>query len=260
MGRIGGPPRLVAMPPEPHRPDLDGVTPMPDDIFSTLADSLAGADVLDVLADLVHASTRLTSASEGGIVLVDGAGDLHVVASTSERAADVEEAQLGTLEGPCLDCVRDGVVVEVPDLDDRLESWPRFSRIAEESGFRAVHATPLQLRGRTLGSICLFSSEPGALSDRDAALVQTLADMATLSILQQHALDRSTALGDQLQRALDSRVVIEQAKGAIAQRLGISVDQAFGLLRRQARSTSRRLHDVAEEALRSEGRVEGRTG
>jgi GAF domain-containing protein len=260
MRRIGGAARSTALTTEPDRPNLDGVTPMHDDIFSTLADSLAGADVLDVLSDLVHASTRLTSAIEGGIVLVDGAGEMHVVASTSERAADVEEAQLGTLEGPCLDCVRDGVIVEVPDLDDRLESWPRFSRIAEESGFRAVHATPMQLRGRTLGSLCLFSSEPGPLSDRDAALVQTLADMATLSILQQHALDRSTALGDQLQHALDSRVVIEQAKGAIAQRMGISVDQAFAVLRRQARSSSRRIRDVAEEALRTEGRSEGRAG
>ncbi|PPF52180.1 transcriptional regulator [Clavibacter michiganensis] len=226
-----------------------------DDAFSALADSLADSDVLDVLADLVRASTRHTSATEGGIVLVDAGGDLHVVASTSERATDVEEAQLGALEGPALDCVRGGEPIEVPEIADRADAWPRFSRLAAEGGFRAAHATPMRLRGRTLGSLCLFSPEPGPLSDRDAALVQTLADLATLSVLQQHALDRSNALGDQLQLALDSRVVIEQAKGAIAQRMGITVDEAFTVLRRQARSTSRRLRDVAAEVLRAEGRT-----
>jgi len=229
---------------------VDGVSD-PDDVFRALADSLAESDILDALADLVSASIRHTSAVEAGIVLADAAGQLHVVASTSERAADVEEAQLGTDEGPCLDCVRHGEAVEVADLDDRLEEWPRFSRIAEARGFRAVHATPMRLRGRTLGSLCLFSTEPGALSDREAALVQTLADLATLSVLQQHALDRSQLLSDQLQHALDSRVVIEQAKGAVAQRMGVSVDEAFAVLRGEARRTSRRLREVAAEALRT---------
>jgi GAF domain-containing protein len=224
-----------------------------DNVFSALAAELAEADILDVLSDLVHASTLHTSAAEGGIVLADAAGDLHVVASTSERAADVEEAQLGALEGPCLDCVRDGVPVEVADLSTRLDAWPEFSRIAEARGFRAVLATPLRLRGRTLGSLCLFSTEPGVLSDREAALVQTLADAATLSVLQHRALDRSLEMTDQLQHALDSRVVIEQAKGAVAQRMGVSVDQAFAILRRQARSSSRRLRDVAADALRTDG-------
>ena len=223
----------------------------PDDVFSALADSLAESDILDALADLVAASIRHTSAVEAGIVLADASGQLHVVASTSERAADVEEAQLGTDEGPCLDCVRDGEAVEVADLDERLEEWPRFSRIAEARGFRAVHATPMRLRGRTLGSLCLFSTEPGPLTDREAALVQTLADLATLSVLQQHALDRSQLLSDQLQLALDSRVVIEQAKGAVAQRRGISVDEAFAVLRGEARRSSRRLREVAAEALRA---------
>jgi GAF domain-containing protein len=230
-----------------------GVTDLDDNVFSALAASLAESDILDVLADLVHASIRHTSAAEGGIVLADSAGDLHVVASTSERAADVEEAQLGTREGPCLDCVRDGEAIEVADLDDRLDAWPSFSRIAEDRGFKAVLATPMRLRGRTLGSLCLFSTETGALSDREAALVQTLADAATLSVLQHRALDRSNELADQLQHALDSRVVIEQAKGAVAQRMGVSVDEAFAILRRQARSTSRRLRDVAADALRTDG-------
>jgi GAF domain-containing protein len=223
-------------------------------LFTSLAENLGASDIVQVLDGLVGACVDHTSATEGGIVLADRDGVLHVVASTSERAADVEEAQLGTREGPCWDCVRDGEPVEVPDLDTTLADWPAFARIAEDRGFRAVHATPMRLRGRTLGSLCLFAPTPGALSDRDAALVQTLADAATLSVLQQHAVDRSRAVTEQLQRALDSRVVIEQAKGALAHRLGISLDEAFAVLRHEARSTGRRIHDVAAEAVQPDRR------
>ncbi|MFT2690736.1 GAF and ANTAR domain-containing protein [Clavibacter zhangzhiyongii] len=226
-----------------HEPDLRSV-------FTALADSLVASDIVQALNDLVGACVDHTSATEGGIVLADRDGVLHVIASTSERAADVEEAQLGAHAGPCLDCVRDGEAVEVPDLDDMLQEWPEFARIAEDRGFRAVHATPMRLRGRTLGSLCLFAPTPGPLSDRDAALVQTLADAATLSVLQQDAIHRGQALSDQLQQALDSRVVIEQAKGALAHRLGVTPDEAFAHLRRQARSTGRRIHDVAAEVVR----------
>jgi GAF domain-containing protein len=230
-----------------HEPDLRTA-------FLILAESLAQSDIAQALNDLVAACVDHTSATEGGIVLADRDGVLHVVASTSERAAEVEEAQLGTHEGPCLDCVRDGEPVEVPDLDDTLDDWPDFARIAEDRGIRAVHATPMRLRGRTLGSLCLFAPTPGALSDRDAALVQTLADAATLSVLQQDAIDRGQVLSDQLQQALDSRVVIEQAKGALAHRLGVTPDEAFAHLRRQARSTGRRIHDIAEEVVRPDPR------
>jgi GAF domain-containing protein len=219
------------------------------DVFSTLAESLAASDVVEVLNGLVAASTALTSATEGGIVLTDREGRLHVVASTSERAADVEAAQLGTGEGPCLDCVRDGEPVEIADLATTHDDGLAVARIAEERGFRAVHATPMRLRGQTLGSLCLFAPQVGALADYEAALVQTLADAATLTVLQQHAVDRSQAISDQLQHALDSRIVIEQAKGALAQRMDISVDAAFAVLRQQARSTGQRIHDVAAQVV-----------
>ncbi|RIJ50289.1 ANTAR domain-containing protein [Clavibacter lycopersici] len=224
-------------------------------LFISLAESLAASDITQALDDLVTACVDHTSATEGGIVLADRDGVLHVVASTSERAAEVEEAQLGALEGPCMDCVRTGEPVEVPDLATAPHDWPEIARIAEDRGFRAVHATPMRLRGRTLGSLCLFAPTPGALSDRDAALVQTLADAATLSVLQQHAIDRGQAVADQLQQALDSRVVIEQAKGALAQRMGVSTDEAFAYLRRQARSSGRRIHDVAAEMVQPDRRM-----
>ena len=229
-----------------HEPDLR-------DVFLSLADSLGTSDILQTLNDVVDACVTHTSSTEGGVVLAGSDGLLNVVASTTERAADVEEAQLGTSEGPCWDCVRSGEAVEVADLDERLDAWPRFSPIAKERGFRAVHATPMRLRGRTIGSLCLFAPTPGVLSDREAALVQTLADAATLSILQRHALDRSLTLADQLEHALDSRVVIEQAKGALSQRMGISIDQAFAVLRDRARSTSTPLRDVAAAVIDPDG-------
>lgn len=218
-------------------------------VFAALAESLAASDIEDVLTGLVEASTRHTSATEGGIVLADAHGVLHVVASSSERAAEVEGAQLGTRQGPCLDCVRDGAAVEIADLETTTHEWPDFARIAEDRGFRAVHATPMRLRGRTLGSLCLFSPEPGPLSDPEAALVQTLADAATLAVLQQHVIGQGQQLSAQLQDALDSRVVIEQAKGALAHRLHITVDEAFTILRAQARTTGRRLRDVAADYM-----------
>jgi GAF domain-containing protein len=226
-------------PPEPDIPKM----------LAGLADSLNTSDILQTLNDVVEACITHTTATEGGMVLADSNGVLHVVASTSERAADVEEAQLGTSEGPCWDCVHSGDPVEVPDVEQKLDVWPAFSRIAEDRGFRAVHATPMRLRGRTLGSLCLFATSAGALTDREAVLVQTLADAATLSLVQQHALDRSHTLTDQLEHALDSRVIIEQAKGALAQRMGISIDQAFTALRQQARHTGTPLRDIAAEIL-----------
>lgn len=219
------------------------------DVLRGLAGDAATDDLLDTLNGLVQTSTAYTSASEGGIVLVDADGGLYVMASTSERTTDVEEAQLGTREGPCIDCVATGEALEVADLAEKRAEWPTFTRVAEERGFRAVLATPMRLRGRTLGTVCLFSKEPGHLSDRDAALVQTLADAAILSILQQQEIAEGRALNEQLQHALDSRVVIEQAKGFLAQRLGVSMDEAFTVLRRQARTTQRRLQDVARQVI-----------
>lgn len=222
-------------------------------VFQELADSFRISDgIIDVFDRLVTTSTAYTSATEGGIVLADARGALHVLSSTSERAADVEEAQLGTLEGPCFDCYRTGEPVEVPDLGSKHDDWPAFSRIAEDRGFKAAHATPLRLRDRTLGTLCLFSTQSGALTDRDAALVQTLADAATVAVLQEHVIAHQDTLTAQLEHALESRIVIEQAKGALAHRLGVSVDEAFAILRQRSRNTGTRIHDLATRVIEPE--------
>ncbi|MDJ0350255.1 GAF and ANTAR domain-containing protein [Cryobacterium sp. PH29-G1] len=217
------------------------------DVFVLLADSLrATHDVVDTMDILVQASTRFTSATDAGILLADPAGVLHVVASSNERTSEVEEAQLGYGQGPCLECFTTGLPVEVPDLATEATRWPQFVRLAEARGFQAAHASPLRLRDQVFGAMNLFNEQPGPLGDRDLALAAALTQVATISLVQQQTIHHQATVNDQLQRALDSRVLIEQAKGALAQRHGISVDAAFALLRSHARKNSSRLRDTAE--------------
>lgn len=218
------------------------------EVFVALADSLKqGHDIVDTMDYLVEVSTEFTSAIEAGIVLADGSGILHVVASTSERTTDVEEEQLGTTEGPCWEAFRQGHLVEIPDISNTSGDWPRFAAASKSRGFHAAHAVPLRLRDQNLGSLNLFSDQPGALSDADAALAQALADVATIGIIQQQTIAQGVTLSQQLQSALESRIVIEQAKGFIAQRNGLPLDGAFAVLRGYARRTNSRLHDVATQ-------------
>jgi GAF domain-containing protein len=220
------------------------------DAFVLLADSLrAGHDVVDTMDILVQASIRFTSATQAGILLADADGVLHVVASTNERTSEVEEAQLGFDEGPCLDCIESGEPVEVADLKQASERWARFVASALKSGFGAVHASPLRLREQTFGAMNLFSAGADAFSDRDAALALALAQVATISLVQHQTIQNHGLVNDQLQRALESRILIEQAKGVLSQRHGVPIDAAFALLRTRARASSSKLHDVADSIV-----------
>ena len=219
-------------------------------VFVLLADSLRPEfDVIDTMDVLVDACTRFTSAVEAGILLADGKGLLHVVASTSERTSVVEEVQLGAGEGPCWETARTGVPSDIPDLTVLGQRWPRFRKAAADSGFRASHTFTLSLRNASIGALNLFSDRVGTLTNTEAALVQALAQVATIAVLQQQSLQQQAALSTQLQRALDSRVLIEQAKGVLAQQHHIPMDQAFRMMRTQARSNNTRLHDVAEDVV-----------
>jgi len=222
--------------------------------FLALADTLnSGHDVLDSLDLLVQGSTTFTSASEAGILLADRQGKLHVTASTSERSSAVEEAQLGFEEGPSVEAVRLGHTVEVPDIGRTSGKWPAFTAIAAARGFRAAHAIPLRAGGDVIGGLNLFSTLPGSLSPRDEALVVSLANFATNSIEQYRRLQHQGTLRDQLQGILEGRVLIEQAKGVLAQRQGVPMEQAFNLLRAQARSTRKTLREVAEGIINQRG-------
>lgn len=222
------------------------------DTFVTLADTLvAGYDVVDLLQTLVEACADLLEASAAGLMLADRNGDLSVVASTSERSRLVEMMQLRYGLGPCVEAFSTGAVVQIEDIE-ALDKWPDFCREALAQGFRAVHAVPMKLRGDVIGTLNLFSVRPGLLAPLDANAAQGLADVATIGILHERALRENELTRTQLQSALDSRVIIEQAKGVVAQTRGVDMDQSFRALRDYARSHNLALRDVAKSVVARE--------
>jgi len=218
--------------------------------FVTLADSLVDDfDVVDLLQRLVDECISLFDAAAAGILLLSPAHELEVIVSTSERSELVELMQLRVGAGPCVEAAMTGKVVSVDDIDAISDRWPAFAADARASGFSSIHAIPLRLRDSTLGSLNLLRDEPGALNRADAAAAQALADIATISILQQRLVEESELAQAQLQRALDSRVVIEQAKGYLAQRRNIDMDEAFARIRSHARSTQARIGVIAADIV-----------
>lgn len=218
--------------------------------FVALADTLApGRGILDTLQLLVENSTSLTAVVEAGIVLADADGTLHMAATTGKRVSDIELMQLATNSGPCFVAFTTGTNVEVDDIAASRDRWPEFADLAVAKGFRSMHAIPLRLRDQTLGSLNLFSESLGPLSDQDAVLAQAMADVATIGIVQDRMLTSHATINDQLLTALDSRVRIEQAKGLLAHRHDISVEEAFTLLRAHARRHRLKLNDVALDVV-----------
>jgi GAF domain-containing protein len=218
--------------------------------FVKLADTLVvGYDVVDLLQTLVEACADLLEASAAGLLLADENGELAVVASTSEKSRLVELMQLSSGEGPCVKAYTAGQDVAIEDIATIAAVWPQFYREALEQGFAAVHAVPLRLRGTVLGTLNLFLTSRGQLSDQDRMVARGLADVATIGILHERAVRENEIAKEQLQLALDSRVVIEQAKGVIAQTSGVDMDSAFNTLRQYARSHNLNLRDVADQVV-----------
>lgn len=213
-----------------------------------LADTLVDDfDVVDLLTLLSDRCVEVLDVSAAGIMLVSPEGDLRVIASSSEAMRIVELFELQTDEGPCVDCYREGALIMNPDLVASGGRWPRFSPVALESGFRSAHALPMRLRGAVIGALNLFRADTGHLEEQDVLAAQALADVATIAILQHRVGLQAHLVNEQLNEALNSRIVIEQAKGVIAERAGIDTDEAFQRLRHHARSNNLRLADVARE-------------
>lgn len=220
------------------------------DTFATLADTLvADYDVVDLLQTLVESCASLLDIEAAGILLADGDGELEVVASTSEASRLVEVMQLSARAGPCVECFTSGSVVSLTDVEDSPPAWRRFRDSAREQGFAAVHAIPLRLRETTIGALNLLSTIPGALRPQDIRAARALADVATIGILQERTLRESNSVREQLTNALASRVVIEQAKGVISHSRGVSMEEAFVLLRNYARSNRLMLSQVAQRLV-----------
>src|SRR5665213_1271144 len=200
-----------------------------------LADTLvADFDVVDLLTILADRCVEVLEVDAAGLMLVAPDGDLRVMASSSEAMRVLELFELQAEEGPCLDCYRTGQPVVNQDLAKLNGRWPRFAAEALAAGFQSVHALPLRLRGTVIGAPNLFHVSPGEMQDADIEAAQALADVATIGILHHRAALDATILNDQLQNALNSRIVIEQAKGMVAEREGLGMEQSFARLRAHA--------------------------
>jgi transcriptional regulator with GAF, ATPase, and Fis domain len=221
--------------------------------FAMLADTLVDDyDVVDLLQSLVDACQNLLHTTAAGILLADGGGELELVASTSEASRIVEIMQLGAHDGPCIECYRSGVAVSVPSIADVPEQWSAFRDSALEQGFASAEAIPLRLRDSTIGTLNLLRSEPGTADESDMVAARAFADVATIGILHERTLRQSEVLSEQLQLALNSRVVIEQAKGVVSFTNDVPVDEAFDLIRAYARQHQLPLRDVAARLVRRE--------
>ncbi|WIX75149.1 GAF and ANTAR domain-containing protein [Amycolatopsis carbonis] len=216
--------------------------------FVEMADTLVDDyDVADVLHRLVTHAVELLDAAAAGLMLADQRGSLQVLASSTEGVRLLELFQLQANEGPCVDAYRAGEPILVDDLTRSVQRWPSFAPQAVSLGFAAVHAVPLRLRHEVIGALNLFGYHAGPLTQADLHLAQALADTATIGILQERAIHRGEVLTEQLQTALNSRVIIEQAKGVLFHAGGLDMGQTFEVMRTYARDHSTRLSDIATQ-------------
>jgi hypothetical protein len=204
-----------------------------------------------LIATLARGITGLGVAAEVGVTLVDGCGTHRVVAVSDGRAAALMRIELEHAEGPASDCRTTGRPVSVPDLSRAHDRWPTFAPAANTLGFRSAQAIPLRLRGTVLGTIELLLALPGGVALGQLRAVCGLADMTVVALEQERELARARDVAAELEHALHSRIVIEQAKGILAEQAGVSVDVAFELLRRSSRDSNRRLVTIAGEVVDS---------
>jgi GAF domain-containing protein len=229
--------------------------------FAKLADTLvADYDVVDLLQTLVDSCRDLLDATDAGILLSNSAGQLELIASTSEAMHLVETIQLAAHAGPCIECYRTSRVVSVPDITQSPAEWSEFQRSALANGFTAIDAIPMRLRDVTIGTLNLLRATPGLPAADDIAAAQAFADVATIGILHERAYNDTQSLAHQLQSALDSRVTIEQAKGVVSFTAHVPVTEAFHLIRSYARGRGMRLGDVAARIVSRELEIGPVTG
>jgi GAF domain-containing protein len=215
-----------------------------------LADTLVDDfDVVDLLMRLADRCVEVLDVQAAGIMLATPDGELRVLASSSEAMRVLELFEIQAQEGPCLDSHRTGLPIVNQDLAAEIGRWPRFAADALAAGFQSVHALPMRLRGSVIGALNLFRVGSGEMDQADIEIAQAFADVATIGILQHRAAQEAQIINAQLSHALNSRIVIEQAKGMIAEGLGFDMERSFNVLRNHARNHNLRLADVANGVI-----------
>jgi GAF domain-containing protein len=226
-------------------------------LFATLIEladtTVTGLDVMSLADRLVEACVELVGVAAAGIMLADQHSDLRVFASTNEESRMLELLELQNNDGPCLEAFRTGGAIDGVDLSLFIERWPSFAPAAITAGIHSAYAVPMRLRDRTIGALNLFLTGTEPLSPHQLDVARVMADMASIGIINSWSMHHHEALTQQLQGALTSRVVIEQAKGVLSERDGLSMGQAFDYLRRTARSARRPIADVADDFVTGHG-------
>jgi len=215
-----------------------------------LADtSPEGFDDTAYLAKLAARLAELLGRAEIGLIIAETTTDARIAAATSERLRDLLSFELAHGEGPCVTCHLSGQRILNQHIAADDERWPRFATKARSAGFRSASALPMRRHHDTIGAVGILEAQGQPFAETEISLAQTLTEAATISLRHQRALRQSTRTSEQLQHALNSRVIIEQAKGMTAARLSISLNEAFELLRRHARRNNMKLSDVADDTV-----------
>ncbi|GAA4548258.1 GAF and ANTAR domain-containing protein [Amycolatopsis samaneae] len=220
----------------------DSLTEVLVELADTLVDDF---DVLDFLHLLSRRCVDLLGIDAAGVLLADPRGGLRVVASADEEPRLLELFQLQIDEGPCADAYRTGAAVGHTALPEAESRWPLFAPKAAAAGFQAAYALPMRLRSDIVGVLNLLVATSGELDGPSMRTAQAMVDVATIGLLQARSARHYDVLIEQLQTALSSRVVIEQAKGFIAERLGLDMGGSFSVLRGYSRRNNRKLTEVA---------------
>ena len=221
------------------------------DVMIELADSL---DVREsaYLSILTRRLSELVSPAEIGLLVTTDTGSLTTAAASSARMRDLVSVESRLKEGPCTTSHGTGQQLRQQSLDTVDARWPRFGPAAREAGFVSVSAYPLRRRGEMLGAVCVLDPAPRSNDDGQLGLIGVVADAAAIGLSHQRTYRQSQRRVEQLQRALHSRVVIEQAKGIVAAWRSTSPDDAFEVLRSHARRNGHRLSAVAEEVVQGQ--------
>ena len=220
------------------------------DVFVDVTDTLVeDFDLVDFLHTLTSNAAKVSGAAAAGLVLTDHQDRVRYMASSNQEGKTLELFQIQNEDGPCLDAITSGRPVVNADLGQAGDRWPKFAPAARAAGFQSVHAFPMRLRNETIGALNIFGEDQWTFDPEDVRLVQALADVATIAVLQERTRHESELVTGQLQSALTSRIVIEQAKGALARAESISPPEAYDVMLVTARSTGQRLTDIARAVI-----------
>jgi GAF domain-containing protein len=226
------------------------------DTFASLADNLvAGYEVVDLLQSLVDHCVTLVDAGHAGILLPDVRGGIEVIAATAENNEFIRLLQLSATDGPAAESLASGRVVWISDLEDTDDRFGEFRELALAQGLRSTHVVPMRLRASTIGALSLFRATVGRFSEPDLIAARALADIGTIGILQERSLQDVHTFDLRVQHAVDSRIIVEQAKGVVAYLNDLSIDDAFQAIRAHARETERSILRVSEDIVERRLRI-----